>query len=320
MLKRISCWMVCFLVVCLPFSSSLYAKTPVLAIPQFTVLTVEQPGNVRVESSKTVTPYGTQAYKAIEVEKLESIIKEIELPELSQAFIRHVVDTSRFTVMEQAKVDKIMGTSKAGEKDAQTLIKKGRLLGADYLVLGILTQAEAGMRDEPVAYTDRKYRVKEGILRVDMRVIEVATGKIMTAQLGQGHVIDKTMVDAVDINPDYVDHFQHDLREALATDLSAKLVDVFYPFKVVAIKDKLITANRGTDFGIAPGAVYAVKRLGKSIKDPDTGLLLGHAETVVARAKVTAVQAKLCTLEIIEGTGKVSTGDLLSPGEDQAPQ
>lgn len=303
-------------------STPLYAKTPTIAVPRFTVWTIEHQGKVTAKSYTGVSPLGVTEYKKIEVEKLESILKEIEMPVLTDIFIRHLVRNSKFTVLERAKVDKLLGEIRMGEDgliDQDKIIKKGKMLGADYLVIGAVVQADAGVGYKQVPYTEQYYRIEEGIIRVDLRVIKTASGEILTAQQGDGQVFNKTMVGSMSVNPVSND-FQHDLQEAQATDLTAKIVDVFYPFKVILVKVKTIMANRGQNFEIMPGTAYNIMRRGAPIKDPDTGTVLGREEKIVATAKVIDVQEKLCILEVFEGNGVVMKGDVLRPRGESAQE
>ena len=47
---------------------------------------------------------------------------------------------------------------------------------------------------------------------------------------------------------------------------------------------------------------------GKQLVDPDTGEVLGREEAVVGKARITAVQPKFSTAEVIEGDDKVAAG------------
>jgi curli biogenesis system outer membrane secretion channel CsgG len=228
-------------------TAPLYAKTPV---PRFTVWTIEHQGKVSAKSYTGVSPLGVTEYKKIEVKKLESILKEIEMPVLTDIFIRQLVRSSKFTVLERTKVDKLLGEIRMGEDgfiDQDKITKKGKMLGADYLVIGTVVQANAGVGYKQVSYTEQNYRIKEGIIRVDLRVIKTASGEILTTQQeqGEGQVFNKTMVGSMSVNPVSND-FPHDLQEALATDLTVKIVDVFYPFKVVLVKRQDHHGQQGT--------------------------------------------------------------------------
>jgi len=294
-----------------------YAAKPTIAVPRFTIWKIEHKGKETQHSYVTASPSGVSEYRLTEIENREDVLKEIELPALTDIFVRHLVESGKFSVVERAKVDKILGEIEMGEKgliDKQKIINKGKLLGADYLAIASLIYADAGVGYKPVPYTERFFRIEKGIIKVDIRVMKTSTGEIITAQLGEGIIENKVMVPSRRFLP-LSTSFYHDLQEALAQDLATKVVDAFYPFSVVLVKEKTITANRGKNFNITTGDVYDIIRRGESIKDPDTGEILGYDEEKVGAAKIIDVRQKLCSAEVIEGSGIV-VGDILRPVKD----
>jgi hypothetical protein len=85
---------------------------------------------------------------------------------------------------------------------------------------------------------------------------------------------------------------------------------------VIIVKDNMVTANRGSNFGINPGDVNNIFRVGEPVKDPDTGKIIGKQETFIGKATVDTVQLELCTLILTGVKGNVKPGDILRPATD----
>jgi hypothetical protein len=100
------------------------------------------------------------------------------------------------------------------------------------------------------------------------------------------------------------------VREA-AQKISDRIVDVIFPAKVVAKTDQQVTINRGDGTGLELGQVWDVFSPGKVIKDPDTGEVLGREEFWAGRVRIVAIQARLSTAEILDGSSAITEGMVL---------
>jgi hypothetical protein len=302
------------------------AKDITIAVPRFTVWTVETTGRVTETVIKNYSALGGMEYRQLDIKNGRSRLKEIDCPVLTDVFIRHLVNSGRFTVVDRAKTDKILGEIKLGEEgftDPSAMVKKGKMLGAQYLVVGTVVQADMGYELKDVPYTEQHVLYEKGVIRVEMRVLETETGRIISAQLGEGLTAKRKPFDSKaygtkleQYDPFFDQPFVQDMYDALAVDLTSKTVNAFYPFKVVAVSGNSITANRGRNFGIAIGDIYNITRKGEQVKDPDTGKILGNRETIVTTAKVEGIQEEMCTLTVADVNVTVKNGDVLKPAVD----
>ena len=78
---------------------------------------------------------------------------------------------------------------------------------------------------------------------------------------------------------------------------------MIFPAKVLLKRDKEITINRGEGGGVAVGDTFNVFALGEELIDPDTKESLGREEVKVGKVKITQVNPKTSTAEILEDTG-----------------
>ena len=64
-----------------------------------------------------------------------------------------------------------------------------------------------------------------------------------------------------------------------------------------------MTINRGEGGGVAVGDAFNVFALGEEMIDPDTKESLGREEVKVGKVKITQVNPKISTAQILEDTG-----------------
>jgi hypothetical protein len=303
-----------------------YAKMITIAVPRLSVWTVDNTGRISATNVSSYTPWGGTTYSQINIQNGRSRLKEIELPNLTDVFIRHLLESGKFTVVERAKADRILGEismSEAGLTDPASAINKGKMLGAEYLAIGTVFQADLGFEIREIPYTEQQQVRDKGVIRVELRIIETATGRIISSVIGEGIAVRTKSLEKKaygaeleKYDPFFDTPFMHDLYDALGNDLTTKTVNAFFPFRVINVEDSTLTANRGSNFGINAGDVYNVIRTGEPIKDPDTDKIIGKQETVIGKATVVSVQKEACTLNFSGSKASVRQGDLLIlPGD-----
>ena len=90
----------------------------------------------------------------------------------------------------------------------------------------------------------------------------------------------------------------------MADKIANRVADVIFPAKIISKVDKQVTINRGDGTGIAVGQTWNVYAVGKELKDPDTGEILGVQEVLVGKVRIASVLPKVSTAEIVgEETG-----------------
>jgi hypothetical protein len=105
-----------------------------------------------------------------------------------------------------------------------------------------------------------------------------------------------------------------DLFDVAAKNISAWAVarelGAIFPITVLEKNDKEITINRGSDSGLQVGQVYNIYAVGKEIKDPTTGEVLGNDETIIGRASISELQPKFSKAKIWADNG-ITSGAIL---------
>jgi curli biogenesis system outer membrane secretion channel CsgG len=123
---------------------------------------------------------------------------------LTDMLTTEIENTGKFNVLERAQIDDLtkeidFGSSGYGNK--QTFAQKGNLLGAQYLLMGKVTNfsyTESGQQRYKVNLLGPNTYVidytKQADVRVDFRLVDVATGESVISQSGIGHATGKSEV------------------------------------------------------------------------------------------------------------------------------
>lgn len=173
--------------------------------------------------------------------------------------------------------------------------KMGNKLGADYVIVGVVRQAESVRSSVYVQALGRRvYGEPRTKAQTTFRVVEVATGVVLTSATIDGVEIEGGGLQAV--------------AKEHATRASRKILEALYPIRIEAVSDDVFYMGRGGD-EIKVGDQFRVLKQGTPIRDTDTGELLGYAEREVALVVVTEVQARLSKASTIGGAPLLSVAD-----------
>lgn len=235
-----------------------------------------------------------------------------------------VIDRERLQALMQEK-----NLSLSGDVDPKTAVKVGKLLGVEYLIVGAIT--EFGVKNSGTnvpsigglpSFSMRQQRMDAA---VDARAINTSTGEIVWADSAKDSSSDKSVYVAGagggTQDNQKLDKILRPVVQKLAASVSAKKLETTglggaadasgVSGKIAKADGGTIYLNVGSEAGIKEGDEFNVFRVGESIKDPDTGEVLGTNETKVGRVKVNAVRgARLSTATAVSGSG-FKAGDTL---------
>lgn len=102
-----------------------------------------------------------------------------------------------------------------------------------------------------------------------------------------------------------------DIARAMADKIANRVADVIFPAKIVSKINRQVTINRGDGTSIAVGQDWNVYAVGKELKDPDTGEVLGVQEVFVGKVHITSVLPKVSTAEIISEDNGIAEGAIV---------
>lgn len=213
----------------------------------------------------------------------------------TQAFVDKMVATRNFTVLDREYANEVLqekATIANADTPMEELCKFGQVLGADYIVVGVVESLTLAKREIKMKLSGLNVSVNDSGCAVSMRFIDVASRQIKFSNMLNTKV---NLSEGVD-SP-VIEIFNKFAEEALV-----KVMDNIYPLRVVAVEDTEVVLNRGGE-SVREGDKYEMFAMGEPIEDPYTGESLGRKET------------KCGELEIIRVKGKTSDGRILGDCE-----
>jgi hypothetical protein len=268
-----------------------------------------QTGRVKIALMPAKTQQGSYAFlnQTVSGDTLSSLF--------SQRLVAGLTQTNKFAVLDRESIDDFVREKDMLFSFDAPLGEQAKLaetIGADYLLVGTITQAEILRIDrylKAANYTARKFKAR---FNFDYRLVDSATKQVVLASSAQKYLEDEQVRALADEqNPVEWDPAQ--VRDAfisvVANDVIAAIIDRVYPITVAAVQgDGQIILNQGGQ-RIKNGMLLDVFTLGREILDNDTGESLGRIESKVATIEVQNVSHTMSTAKVVAGdVSKVSVG------------
>jgi curli biogenesis system outer membrane secretion channel CsgG len=247
--------------------------------------------------------------------------KKLEMGRIIESLNSQLIDrinaTRKFDVVGRNDLNDILNEQDlgaSGNVDAKTAAKAGKLTGATFLLVTTVDDFQDYVETATFAGTDRSATKRVFRLSVVGKLYDSSTGKLIeSANLQTGNDAFKDISE----NRSYSvkdGNLTDEMMVAVARDLAQKIAnhfaDVIFPAKVLVRRDKEVTINRGEGGGVAVGDTFNAFALGQELIDPDTKESLGREEVRVGKVKITQVNPKTSTAEILDDTG-INTGAIL---------
>jgi curli biogenesis system outer membrane secretion channel CsgG len=218
----------------------------------------------------------------------------------------------------------------AGVVGSETAPRPSKLLGAQVLIKGEITEFEPGRKGNGLTlglgFDDIPLGLRLGGTRklahlaMDIRLLDASTGRVL-----QTHRVDSTAKSyGLALGVDYregsigTDNFSKTpfgeaagkaLVEAAGYILE-EMRGVSWTGQVVEAQGSTVFLNVGRDSGIKVGDTFTVSGVARELVDPATGLSLGKIERPLGRVRVEAVDEKYSVAQML-GSFEVQRGDLL---------
>lgn len=248
----------------------------------------------------------------------------LETGALTNKFVTALVGTRKFDVVERERLEKLldeMQLSQTGLMDPASAVKAGKGVGADFMLMGEVSVFTLTTTVKFIKLNDRWQRIEDLRLIVDMRIVDTRTTKVASAFKGDAQLVAKQMFKAqpaVDapLEPATVDEIERQVVDKLVI----KVIDTVFPIRIIAVGDDgVVSINRGEGGGVPVGTELDVFSEGEEMVDPDTGEVLGSAETKIGRIRVDQVLPKFSKCSIV--AGRPQKGNICRPahGDVSAP-
>ena len=225
----------------------------------------------------------------------------------SQRLVAGLTQTNKFAVLDRESIldftrEKEMLFSFDAPLGEQA--KLAETLGADYLLVGTINQAQIEIIERYLSaanYTTRKFKAR---FNFDFRLVDSSTKQVVLASTAQKYLEDEQVRSLADEqNP--AEWAATQMRDAfitlVANDVIAAIIDRVYPIRVAAIQGEgQIILNQGGQ-RMKPGMLLDVYTTGKEIFDNDTGESLGSVESHVATLEIQKVTYTMSIAEVVSG-------------------
>jgi len=210
----------------------------------------------------------------------------------SDVLITELVKSGKFIVVERDKLKTLMAEQKlglSGAIDASTAARMGRVLGLNAIVTGSIS--EFGSQTEGSEYLIAQSKRQVVKATVDIRVVDAETGQILYADSGSGLGVKKTGgVFGLGTRAGYDESLEQEALRAAIVKFVNNIVEQVekkpWSCRVADAESNSVYLNAGSDSGLPIGTKLTLYRMGREIKDPTTGLVIGNTEEKTGEAKV----------------------------------
>jgi curli biogenesis system outer membrane secretion channel CsgG len=232
------------------------------------------------------------------------------LESLNSQLISRINATRKFDVVGRSDLGDILHEQALGTSTnmaSNTAAQSGKLLGAKFLLITTVDDFQDYVETATFAGTGRSATKRIFRLSVVGKLYDSSTGKLIESsdlQTGNDAFKDISENRSYSVNDG---NLTDAMMVAVARDMADKIAnhfaDVIFPIKVLVKRDKQVTVNRGDGGGVAVGDTFNVFALGAELIDPDTKESLGREEVKVGTVKISQVNPKTSTADILNDIG-----------------
>jgi curli biogenesis system outer membrane secretion channel CsgG len=265
---------------------------------------------------------------------------------VADLLVEKLVKSGQFRVIERKAIDKIMAEqnfSNSDRADSTTAAKIGKLIGADAIVIGSITQFGRDDKKTNVGGSVfggqlSKYGLggvgaskAKAVVGLSARLVSVNTGEILAVASGMGEstrsgtsligagggagaaaagLIDMTSSNFANT---VLGEAVNNATQKLATELDGNAsrlptTTVSLSGLVADVSGNSLVLNIGSRSGVKVGDKLTVSRVGREIRDPATGKVIRRVEERLGEVTISEVD-EASAVGNYSGTGAVKVGD-----------
>jgi curli biogenesis system outer membrane secretion channel CsgG len=240
--------------------------------------------------------------------------KRLEMGRIIESMNSQLIDrinaTRKFDVVSRSDLSDIFyeqALNTSSNVATNTAAKAGKLSGATFLLVATVDDFQDYVETATFAGTGRSATKRVFRLSVVGKLYDSSTGKLIeSVNLQTGNDAFKDISE----NRSYSTkdgNLTDEMMVMVARDMAQKIAnhfaDVIFPIKVLIRRDNQVILNRGEGGGVAVGDTFNAYALGQELIDPDTKESLGREEVKVGTVKITQVNPKTSTAEIMDDAG-----------------
>ena len=264
---------------------------------------------------------------------------------ITDLLVTYLVKDGTYSVLERKAMDKILkeqNFSNSDRANPTSAAKIGKLLGADVIIVGSITQFGNDNKNVNVGGAGGgfggfgiggiKHKSSKAVVGIDARIVDIDTGEILVVGEGKGESTrESNSLTGGGSNwhgfgAGNVDFGSSDFQNTIIGE-AVKLAVTQMSGELVAGNSKLVTRtitveglgaavdggkivlNVGSKSGLKVGDQMNIERLTKEIKDPATGAVIRRMTSPIGVIKITDVDAGSAVAVIVSGAG-FKVGDM----------
>ena len=258
---------------------------------------------------------------------------------ITDLLVTYLVKDGTYSVLERKAMDQILkeqNFSNSDRANPATAAKIGKLLGADAIIVGSITQFGNDKKTQNVGGAGGGFggfglggvghSKTKAIVGVDARIVDIDTGEILVVGEGKGESSRESTsltggggnwhgfgAGNVDFgSSDFQNTIIGEAVKLAVTQMSGELVagapklvarTIVVEGLVAAVDGGQVVLNVGSKSGLKVGDQMNIERVTKEIKDPATGQVIRRMTTPVGVIKITDVDAGSAVATIVSGSG-----------------
>jgi curli biogenesis system outer membrane secretion channel CsgG len=253
---------------------------------------------------------------------------------VSDILINKLVETEKYRVIERSRLDAILAEQNlgaSGRVDPSTAAQIGRLLGVEVVIIGSVTQFDLQKQGSTFGLFGVNVggQRTEGLVTLNIRAVNTTTGEIILSAEGSGigtqkddqvYVFGMGGGTTTSNEGKLLSIATQKAVEQIITEMDSKNTKLAAVPKVLPNVDGLVAdvsgntvvINKGSQDGYRVGLKLSIERVGKEIKDPETGEVIRRLSNQIGLVEIYEVDQSSSLGTIISGTG-FQVGDLASP-------
>jgi curli biogenesis system outer membrane secretion channel CsgG len=223
--------------------------------------------------------------------------------------------TGRFVVVERQILDEIRQeqaiAAQAGKAGDKPYVQPAQLLIKAVITEFTYAERGAGVGIDIKGLGKVQGRVQEALVRMNLRAIDPFTSEVVASQSGDG----RATATAVDFsasvsavlsnfelfNSSPLGHATSKAIDGAVRSLVGEIKDIPWACRVIDAEGSDIYINAGENDGLRVGDTLEVMRVTKTVRDPETGEVLGREEGRVGLLRVKATRERYSICVVTDG-------------------
>jgi hypothetical protein len=242
------------------------------------------------------------------------------LQALDDKLVNRIHSTQKFDVLARGDLKVILteqALANSGNVDAadKNAAQQFKLAGAKYMLATKVTGFKDVSETRSGGETGGTVTIRVLSLSAVTQIYDSTTGKLHSSADFQIRKEDRRLSQKLGSeNAALSDELLAGIAGDMADKLANRIVGVLFPPKIIAKTDKQVTINRGDGTDVSKGERWKVYKVGRELKDPDSGEVLGVEEIEVGEVEIMSVLPKFSTAKILgDDTKDIVEGSIVRP-------